>query len=415
MIDTHVELDGKRVKLKDLGRALEHKAIEAKVRELQQKLSGIRDPVTGKHPTIAVRKIDDNSYHIEIEGTKKAVALANQVLGIDAEADQPSDQLATLKSPRVFLCHATEDKATVLKLAHDFHENGIDTFYSEWEITDEDSIVQKINQGLGDCSHFLVLISPVSLTKPWVQAEMDAGFIRKVEGECKFIVVRLGIKPEELPPLLRPRFSRDISDYESASKQLINTILGISKKPAVKARPAYIDDAKQSDAGLSPGAFVLAKYLVDKSEHGESMDPTCEPETLIADLPLSTDEIVDAVDELKSRGLAKTHPSIMSSVQGLDPVSTTASLFSELDGHFCEWSPTEDALRIAAYLVNEKESANTQKLADEFGWPSRRMNPALSYLIDRDLVLHSKAINWPWRTSSIHKTNKTRRFLQEAD
>ena len=53
--------------------------------------------------------------------------------------------------------------------------------------------------GLGVCSHFIALLSPVALTKPWVNAEMDGAFVRKLAGACRFIALRHGLAPEGLP------------------------------------------------------------------------------------------------------------------------------------------------------------------------------------------------------------------------
>src|SRR5689334_13854932 len=105
-------------------------------------------------------------------------------------------------TPKLFLSHASEDKETARRLAHALHGAGIDTFFAEWEIRSGDSIRQKIDEGLGGCSHFLILLTPTSVNKPWVNAEMDAGFVRKVEGACRFIVLRKDLAASELPPLL---------------------------------------------------------------------------------------------------------------------------------------------------------------------------------------------------------------------
>ena len=95
--------------------------------------------------------------------------------------------------PRAFLCHATEDKEIARPLAEELQRNGIDTSYDEWEIGPGDSLPQKIGEGIGDCTHFIVLLTPISIEKPWVKAEMDVGLVRNIKGKCKFIPLRCGL------------------------------------------------------------------------------------------------------------------------------------------------------------------------------------------------------------------------------
>ena len=107
---------------------------------------------------------------------------------------------------------------------------GIDTWWAEWEIQPGDSLRQKIDEGIGGCTHFLVLLTPNSVKKPWANAEMDAGFLRKILERARFIPLRAnGLKPSELPPLLQGLLSPTIED-ESDIRELVNAIYEVSKK-----------------------------------------------------------------------------------------------------------------------------------------------------------------------------------------
>ena len=69
---------------------------------------------------------------------------------------------------------------------------GIEVWFDEWEIRAGDSLRRKMEEGLANCTHFVVLLTPNSLHKPWVETEIDAGFIRAVGGESRFIGIRVG-------------------------------------------------------------------------------------------------------------------------------------------------------------------------------------------------------------------------------
>jgi hypothetical protein len=80
---------------------------------------------------------------------------------------------------------------------------GIDVWFDEWEIRAGDSLRRKMEEGLANCTHFVVLLTPNSLHKPWVETEIDAGFIRAVGGESRFIGIRAGVSVNDLSPFLR--------------------------------------------------------------------------------------------------------------------------------------------------------------------------------------------------------------------
>jgi len=83
--------------------------------------------------------------------------------------------------PVAFLCHASEDKNMVRRLANDLIAHGIDVVFDEWEIHAGDSLRQKIDAGLELCTHFIAVLSPTSIRKPWVNSEMDAGFVMRLQ------------------------------------------------------------------------------------------------------------------------------------------------------------------------------------------------------------------------------------------
>jgi TIR domain len=80
---------------------------------------------------------------------------------------------ATVLAPKVFLSHASEDKQRfVLPFATSLREKGIDVWLDKWEILPGDSLVDKLfEEGLKEAEAVLIVISAVSVTKPWVRQE----------------------------------------------------------------------------------------------------------------------------------------------------------------------------------------------------------------------------------------------------
>lgn len=60
-------------------------------------------------------------------------------------------------------------------LAEGLVERGIPVWYDNWEIGYGDSLRRKMEQGLGDCTHFIVLLTATSIGKPWVKRRSTQG------------------------------------------------------------------------------------------------------------------------------------------------------------------------------------------------------------------------------------------------
>jgi hypothetical protein len=95
----------------------------------------------------------------------------------------------TGSTPKVSLSFAFEDQALAGRIARTLQSNGIDTWWAEWCLGPGDSIRQRIDEGLGNCTYFVVLLTPASVAKPWVAAEMDAGLVAKLS-KGQFIALR---------------------------------------------------------------------------------------------------------------------------------------------------------------------------------------------------------------------------------
>ena len=306
--------------------------------------------------------------------------------------------------PVVFLSHATEDKSLVRAIARTLTYNGIEVFFDEWSIAAGESIRQRIDEGLGACTHFLVLLTSNSLTKPWVKTEIDAGFAKRLEGKCRFLPIRVDVSVGDLPPTLHTLYAPELDLTDLMS--LVDIIHGVPIAPSLGPPPSTVS-AYEPDIGRSPAAQAIIRHFIESSEHGLGGEPLVEMGELRTATGLSSDALIDAVDELEQLGYA----TVRAGISGDGPVRPTSSLFVDFDHFYTSHDAATDALAIAVRLL-DVESANTQKLADEWSWPTRRMNPALAFLVDEGLVLASESNAYPWETPWILATHDTRRFVQ---
>ena len=96
-----------------------------------------------------------------------------------------------MAATRVFFSHATEDKGRVLAVyerlvaRYPDLEPWVDTF----EITGGQALLDRIAAGMDEAERFFVFLSPVSIEKPWVQAEFRRALTQELSGQRPEYVV----------------------------------------------------------------------------------------------------------------------------------------------------------------------------------------------------------------------------------
>ena len=78
------------------------------------------------------------------------------------------------------------------------------------------------------------------------------------------------------------------------------------------------------------------------------------------------------------------------------------------------WNPSEDALALAADMVNDSEFPDAaEAIAARYGWDARRLNPAMAFLINRKIVSGASALgSRDWLVLWLTRTDATRRFVK---
>ncbi|MBE0548490.1 MAG: toll/interleukin-1 receptor domain-containing protein [Rubrivivax sp.] len=386
-------------------KTLEDEVILAMTQQLRDDLGSIRHPQTGEFPTIGVTGDSLDRLQVQVEGSPELLALVQERLKDDADQDAPGPETTEAgKLPKVFLSYAFDDSALASRIAGALQANGVETWFADWCISAGDSIRQRIDEGLGDCTHFVVLLTPRSIDKPWVRQEMDAGLMRKLSTGSKFIALRSDLPAGELPPLLQGGLSPSVDPASFDVTQLINDIHGVSRKPALGPAPAAVELARSTDTGFSAAATALAKLFVETTDYARTFEPHASLGDLCTELGLPEEDLVDAIHELKGL-VTRQHD---------DFIFPEAELFVRFDQFWKGWNPADDALRVASGLVNDdKFPSRPAEIAGRFGWAPRRLNPALAYLTGRGLVRDIRALdNGPWFLVDMHRTEATRRFVK---
>jgi hypothetical protein len=206
-------------------------------------------------------------------------------------------------APIAFVSHASEDKQRFVRpLAAKLREMGIDAWLDEWEIAGGDSLVDQIfNLGIEKAAAFVVVLSTVSVTKPWVREELDAAVVRRIESNARLIPVRLD--PVDVPAALKHLKWIDATDgdVDKAADEIARSIFGVSAKPPLGDPPAYTTHVP---ALISDPVddLVLAKLIEVAFEKDDLNISSDELFAALAPHGLSREAITESAEVLASKG-----------------------------------------------------------------------------------------------------------------
>lgn len=258
-------------------------------------------------------------------------------------------------APKVFISHASEDKAFVVDLATRLRERGIDAWLDRWEILPGDSLVEKVfEQGIAPAKAIIVVVSRASVVKPWVREELNVAVARKIDAVSKLIPVVIG--DCEVPESLRATVWEKIDDptrYEPSLDRIVRSIFGVSDKPKLGGGPAFA-----SGALLQIGDLARADSLVLQAacelclEDGHALrllGSALPPRT--GKLGLSEEATWESARILRGRGYLEEDFSLDDDrVPG--EIAITSSGFEEYLKSY--WPGYEDLLRsFASKVINE--------------------------------------------------------------
>jgi len=406
-----ITYNGRAFDARRFAQDLEAKVIKAGMDALEKKARGaaasIVDPETGHHADVFVDRLPGNRLKLRTSGSEAFARLLETRLGVGkGEVEVMKSDAAT--QPKVYLAHASDDKAVVRPIAEYLMSQGIDVWFDEWEIEPGDSLRQKMEEGLEDMTHFLVVLTKASIAKPWVNKEIDVGLVEQVGGKSRFVPVVVGIDPAKLSPFLRAMLFLQIDPGREADlKMLVDRLHGVSRKPALGDVPRYVRKDVVALGGWSPAALAVGRHLVETSVHGLSHDPIRTIEELAEATGLEMNDVKVAVLDLSDAGRLW---------QGNIPnhIAADASLFVEFDEAFMPFSPKEDAQSVANMLITgDDRVVDTEALSKQLGWEPRRMNSAIAYLTEVDAINARTALSSPpWRAVQLIRTDRTLRFAQ---
>ncbi|WP_327250540.1 toll/interleukin-1 receptor domain-containing protein [Streptomyces sp. NBC_01244] len=237
------------------------------------------------------------------------------------------DPAAPPAPPRVFLCHATADRAFAESLGRGLAANGVVTWADFWEVRYGDSLGRKLYvEGIGGADAFILVHSPHWAHDPWLADQLDVMTVRRIENGCRLVPVLLGSAPAPAPLAhLHPlRTGRSEPEVLRAAVEIARTLYGIDDRPpvltpswlhggegpgrSVRTPPPARDETSRPPPfpGLPEEHLTLLRLLLRQALEVDELGPLPWPEEASAEsgVPSQLGERERALGALEAEGLA---------------------------------------------------------------------------------------------------------------
>jgi TIR domain len=298
-------------------------------------------------------------------------------------------------APRVFVSHASEDKERfVNRFAAKLRENGVDAWLDKWEMLPGDSLVDKIfTEGLKEAQAVIVVLSRISVEKPWVREELNSAIVKRINTGSKLIPVVIDDceVPEALKATLWQRID-DLDSYQECFDRILAAIYGTYDKPPVGTPPAYTARFAQANIGSLAKVDSLVLRLACEAAIKDESDLIDPNELYVQDgqLLLPELELGDAIEILEQQYMVRVHHVLGG---GLSSFRITTHGF-ETYARAC--IPGYDGIvrDVASALVNRQKESD-QAIAADLGKPLFLVQHILTVLEDAGHIKLSKAISGP--------------------
>ena len=122
------------------------------------------------------------------------------------------------KAYRVFVSHATADKWVARVICDKIESIGAVTFRDDRDIDGGDDIPDSIREAIERSDEMVVLLTPASVSRPWVLMEVGAAWQRG--RGMRIIAVRQHIEIEPIPAMLQSKKIVDLNDFDQYLHEL---------------------------------------------------------------------------------------------------------------------------------------------------------------------------------------------------
>jgi hypothetical protein len=143
-----------------------------------------------------------------------------------AKASKRKGQQQMRRRPtyRVFVSHATPDKWIAKMMCERIESVGAEAFRDDRDIETGDDIPDEIRRALISSQELVILMTPVSVERPWVL--MEAGAFWGQRKNARIIAVLCHVNAENIPDMIRSKKAIPINEFDVYLQELSIRIKG---------------------------------------------------------------------------------------------------------------------------------------------------------------------------------------------
>lgn len=347
---------------------------------------------------------------------QQVVSHPSRTVAADTDPSRRDPVQAAMRDPhpKAFVSHATEDKDRfVLPFAAALRAAGVDAWVDVWEMQPGDSLVDKIfEEGIGGADAVIVVVSRRSLTRRWVQEELDAAVVKRINTNSRLIPVVIDdVGDADLPAAIRHLIHVRATEHgaEDAARRIADLLFGGTSRPPLGAGPVFAATQLQTAPGLNVVDSTVLKAAGDEAvrDFGDHFD-TPRFAVVLADMGVGTEALLDSLEVLDHDGLVKLRRTLAAGLDGVHSFQMTmagfemyfttyvdnyATMFDEIcaavvnlgDGHEEQIAETTGhPPMVVLHTLRRLEAAGMLHLSESMGGPAffHGVSPKLRRLLD---------------------------------
>ena len=288
-------------------------------------------------------------------------------------------------NPKVFVSHATEDKERfVEEFSRKLRSDGIDAWLDKWEMKPGDSLVDKIfEEGIKNANAVIIVLSKISVQKPWVKEELNAAFVKRLKEKTKLIPILIDDCeiPESLKSTLWIRIE-NLDNYTKEYNEIKMSILGTTDKPTLGKLPRHTLIDQLQYYNLSKiDSIVFSEACKISFDTNSELVNTGDLLDRVGAYDIPEEEIFDTLEILDKNYYIET----LKVLGGKAPAFsiTNYGLKTFASEYFPEYNQYEK--KIALMIVNESIK-DSKKISKKLSLPHLLVAVILQDLTDKGLI-----------------------------
>jgi tetratricopeptide (TPR) repeat protein len=168
----------------------------------------------------------------------------------------------------VFVSYGHEDAAWVGALADNLHRDGFDVFLDEWELVGGDRVTGRLEDAIRRSLNGVLVVSPHSLSRPWVREEYEALLRQAVEDPSRRLIPVL-YRDAELPAFMANRLWVDFRaastgpGYSEALERLERYLQGKAARDRPQRGEASVWPAGAGGEFVRPAGSMRLSLVIE--------------------------------------------------------------------------------------------------------------------------------------------------------